>query len=373
MKSLSLVLLSFLISISFPNNNISAENPDEKNRIEIAILLDTSGSMEGLIEQAKSQLWKIVNELATAKKGGKSSELFVSLYEYGKDDIPVTEGHIRMLVPLTQDLDKISEELFKLRTNGGNEYCGMVIRDAVNGLKWSSNNDDLKMIFIAGNEPFTQGEVDYKISCGSAIKNGIIVNTIFCGNYNEGIQTNWKDGADLADGEYMNIDHNQEIAYIKAPQDDELIKLGQQLNTTYLAYGEGGAEFKMRQEEQDKNSMSVNEEVMVQRSVTKAGDQYNNAGWDLIDAEKTGKVKVEDLKESELPEEMKTMTVNERKEYLAGKEKEREQIQNKINKLNEERRKYVAQKILENQDNTLDAVLIKTIREQAEQQNYKFE
>ena len=38
-----------------------------------------------------------------------------------------------------------------------------------------------RSIFIAGNEPFTQGPVNYAESCKAAITKGIIVNTIHCG------------------------------------------------------------------------------------------------------------------------------------------------------------------------------------------------
>ena len=300
-------------------------------------------------------------------------DLYVALYEYGKDAIPAQEGHLRNIVPFTQDLDKISDELFKLKTNGGEEFCGKVVLSAVNNLQWNKSNDELKIIFIAGNEPFTQGDVDYKKACKKAIKNGIVVNTIFCGNYDEGIQTMWKDGADLADGKYMNIDQNAEIVHIDAPQDDEIVKLGQELNKTYIAFGIGGKEKKYLQAEQDANSMSLSPEVMVQRSVTKSGSQYRNSSWDLVDAKKDGTIKVEELKDEELPDEMKNMSVQERKTYLDKMEKERDQIQKKINKLNDERSKYVAKKMLENKnENTLDAVMIKTIREQAKQKNYSF-
>jgi len=161
------------------------KKPIKNNSIQLALLLDTSGSMDGLIDQAKSQLWKIVNELATSKKNGKPSDLYVALYEYGKQSIPVDEGYLRNIVPFTQDLDKISDELFKLRTNGGDEYCGKVILNAVENLQWNKSNDNLKIIFIAGNEPFTQGSVDYKTVCQKAVKKGIVVNTIFCGSYDE--------------------------------------------------------------------------------------------------------------------------------------------------------------------------------------------
>lgn len=372
MKSLFyLFILLFSIS-AFPNHKAEIKTP-KNNSIQLAILLDTSGSMDGLIDQAKSQLWKIVNELATTKKNGKSVDLYVALYEYGKQSIPVDEGYLRNIMPFTHDLDKISEELFKLQTNGGEEYCGRVIKDAVDNLQWNKSNDNLKIIFIAGNEPFTQGNIDYKEACKKAIKKGIIVNTIFCGNYDEGVQTYWKDGADLADGKYMNIDHNAELVHIDAPQDDEIIKLGQALNKTYIAFGTAGREKKELQAEQDANSMSLSPEVMVQRSVTKSGGQYRNSGWDLVDAKKDGSVKIEELKDEDLPEEMKKMNVQERKAYIDKMEKERTRIQDKINKLNNERSKYVAQKMLENKnENTLDTVMIKTIREQAQKKNYKF-
>ena len=374
MKSLVLLITFFFYSL-FPYTTHNIENKvSSKSTIQLALLLDTSGSMDGLIEQAKSQLWKIVNELAISKKDGASVDLFVALYEYGKQSIPADEGYLRNIVPFTQDLDLISDELFKLKTNGGEEFCGKVILNAVNNLQWKKSNDELKIIFIAGNEPFTQGDVDYKTACKKAIKNGIVVNTIFCGNYDEGVQTMWKDGADISDGKYINIDHNAAIVHIDAPQDDEIIELGQELNKTYVAFGNYGREKKELQAEQDVNSMSLSNEVMVQRSVTKSGGQYKNSGWDLVDAKKDGSVKIEELKDEELPDEMKKMSVQERKVYIEKKEKERSQIQTKINKLNEERSKYVAQKLLENKnDNTLDAVMIKTIREQAKQKYYKFE
>jgi hypothetical protein len=181
----------------------------------------------------------------------------------------------------------------------------------------------------------------------------------------------WKDGADLSDGKYINIDQNAVIAQIDAPQDADIIKLGRELNKTYIAFGNYGREKKELQAEQDANSMSLSNEVMVERSVTKSGGQYKNSNWDLVDAKKDGSVKIEELKDEDLPDEMKKMSVQERKAYVDKMEKEREQIQNKINKLNDDRSKYVAKKMLENKnDNTLDAVMIKTIREQAKNKNY---
>ncbi len=371
-KQIVFIMISALFILSSFSGVNAAKKED--NLIQMAILLDTSGSMDGLIEQAKSQLWKIVNELALAKKNGESPDMEVALYEYGKDSIPAGEGYLRMLVPLSTDLDKISEELFKLRTNGGSEYCGHVIQSATRGLKWSNNNNHLKVIVIAGNEPFTQGKIPYKDACKEAISKSIIVNTIFCGNYDLGIKTNWKDGADLADGKYMNIDQNQRIVHVDAPQDEEILNLGKKINETYIGYGKAGSAKKARQAEQDSMASSMAKGVMVQRAFTKSSKQYKNMSWDLVDAEEEGEVNIAELKEEDLPDEMKKMTVDERKGYIAEKKTERKKIQKQINKLNKERRVYVEKertKLAES--NTLDQALIKALQSQAKGKNFKFE
>jgi hypothetical protein len=164
----------------------------DRPAVDVAILLDTSNSMDGLISQAKSQLWTIVQQFAEAKKRGKTPHLRVSVFEYGNTSLPASEGYIRQVVQLTDDLDKISEALFALRTNGGDEYCGMVINEALKRLDWNSEPNAYKAIFIAGNEPFTQGSVDYKKACKRAIESGIVVNTIHCGNYQKGVQGKWQ-------------------------------------------------------------------------------------------------------------------------------------------------------------------------------------
>jgi len=369
-----IIIISVLMVMVFGSfNYLYSWKKINKDKIQLAILLDTSGSMQGLIEQAKNQLWKIVNELATAKRDCKSPDLEVALYEYGKSTIPESEGYMRMIVPLTDDLDRISEELFKLRTNGGSEYCGKVIDSAVKELNWNKDNDDYKVIFIAGNEPFTQGQVDFRKACKNAVSKGIIVNTIFCGDYKLGIITKWKEGADLSDGKYMNINHNRKVVYIITPYDNEIVKLGIELNKTYIGYGIRGSVYKKRQEKQDKNATSVNPEVMVQRAMTKSSKIYKNSSWDMVDAQKEGKLNIERIKKEELPNEMKKMTLQERKDYLKKKKIEREKIQTEIKALKIKRNKYIANKRKNKvKEITLDSVIINAVKTQAEKKKFKF-
>lgn len=163
---------------------IEDKAPHNKHFIRVALLLDTSNSMDGLIDQAKAQLWEIVNELSYAKCRGQRPNLEIALYEYGNDNLNAREGYLRKILAFTNDLDDVSKELFSLTTNGGSEYCGTVINASLEQLDWGNDADDLKMIFIAGNEPFTQGKINYKDAAAQAKEKDVVVNTIFCGDYN---------------------------------------------------------------------------------------------------------------------------------------------------------------------------------------------
>jgi hypothetical protein len=363
------------LSVFLVAGGLFAQSKMMTPKVQIAVLLDTSNSMDGLIAQAKTQLWKIVNEFISAKKSGLRPDIQVALLEYGNDRLPGSEGHIRVVQALTTDLDKVSEELFALKTNGGQEYCGQVIQVATRVLDWSTNPGDLKVIVIAGNEPFTQGKVDYKKSCKEAIAKGIMINTIFCGPFQKGVATHWKDGSLLADGSYLNIDQNRRVAHIAAPQDAEISRLGGELNKTYIGYGARGKAAKRRQAAQDSNAQGAGSGVMSQRAVFKSSAAYSNSNWDLADAVKKKKVNLEELEKEALPEEMRSMEVKERKAYVARKGKKRAEIQAKIRKLNAERKKYLAKKKkeqAESKGDTLDSAMIKSLRRQAEKKSFEF-
>ena len=346
-----------------------------KPAVQIALLLDTSNSMDGLIGQAKSQLWKIVNEFSHARQDGEMPEVQVALFEYGNNRLSAQEGYIRKVSDFTTDLDLISEKLFALSTDGGQEYCGWVIKDALERLEWSSSARAYKAMFIAGNEPFTQGSRNYTDSCRLAHNRGVIVNTIFCGNEREGVETMWRDGARLGDGKFLVIDQDRACAYIEAPQDKELARLSGALNGTYLAYGIGGRDGAQRQEKQDRNAASVaSSGALVARAAAKASGNYQNGSWDLVDAAKDKDFRLDSLKPADLPAPMQALPPAERKEFVEKKSRERGELQAQIQTLNEARTKFVAGKMKESTaSNTLDSVVITTVREQAQKREFRFE
>jgi hypothetical protein len=345
-----------------------------EERIQLAILLDTSNSMDGLIAQAKSQLWKVVNELARARRHGGHPELQVALLEYGNDGLSEANGYIRIVSDLTTDLDLISEQLFGLSTNGGYEYCGAVIDRAVQSLSWSRSDNVLKVIYIAGNEPFTQGGFSYRAADREAVQKGIIVNTVFCGAFDEGVATAWKDGAVRASGRYISINQDEVVREIRTPWDDEIIRLGEKLNDTYIGYGASGDTLKLRQEAQDSNAAAMGAPASVERSVAKAQTAYENGTWDLLDALAGKRVTLGSLKDDQLPPAMRTMTPAERERYVRDMQKERAQLQDQINAANEKRRAYIAEQMKQgSEQNTLDKAILGSVREEATNKGFTFE
>jgi hypothetical protein len=343
-------LLATTISFASCNNNNAKpkENTptvkpkmEENTKIQVALLLDTSNSMDGLIDQAKSRLWNIVNTLTTLKYSGKIPDIEIALYEYGNDGLAQQSNYIRQVTPLTSDLDLISEKLFALRTNGGSEYCGAVIQDATKKLQWGKENQNMKLIYIAGNEAFNQGSINYKEAISDAIKNDIYVNTIFCGSSLEGINTFWKDGADYGKGKYFNIDSNLYVKYVSTPYDDEISKCNVKINTTYIGYGTKGSAKKMNQETQDKNAQGVSSANYAERAVSKSKAVYKNESWDLVDRVKQDPKAIAKIKKEELPAELQNKTEAELEVIITKKTKERETIQKEIGELGKKRQQYI--------------------------------
>jgi hypothetical protein len=353
----------FLITVQLP---LFSQNRDERPVIQLALLLDTSNSMDGLINQAKSQLWKIVSETGRVKRNGLKPVLQVALYEYGNDSLSMLSGYIRKVVPFTTDLDYLSHNLFQLTTNGGSEYCGQVIMEAGRKLDWDRNPDTLKLVFIAGNEPFNQGSYSYVKSCKTAFNKEITVNTIFCGDYQEGISTNWLHGAHLGGGKYMNINSDYEEVYYEAPQDLMIEDLNRKLNKTYLGYGKMGMEKKEMQAAQDSNASGLSMGSFLERAKVKSSSSYSNSSWDIVDAYTEGEVELEDVPAAELPPEMAGMDDEEKKEYVENIRSERKQIQEEISKLSLERDEYIKeQKAKADEETTLDSAIIDAVRDAA--------
>jgi hypothetical protein len=352
---------------------VKGECPSDYKLVQLALLLDTSNSMDGLISQAKSQLWRIVNEVSRMRKRGEPIRLQVALYEYGNNGLSPGSGYIRKVVPFTEDLDLLSEALFSLTTNGGSEYCGHVIGSSLNQLKWNTSRDGLKLIYIAGNEPFDQGAVSYEAACRWAVERDIVVNTIFCGDYYAGVQGLWKKGAAVGRGSYFAIDSDERTPGIVTPYDHDLMMLNDKINDTYLPYGEKGKERKARQTKQDMNALAMSAPAAAERAASKGSALYKASEWDIVDALDKKEITVESLRKDSLPDELKGKSGEEISRYVQQKKQERESLKTQITELNRKRDAYVQEKEQERSSSkSLGSVMLEDLRTQATIKNFSF-
>jgi hypothetical protein len=375
-----IVLTAFCFSTPAPAPSAPVVTKNT-TKIQVAILLDVSGSMQGLIEQAKAQLWNMVTTLGKAQCTDKSNpKVELALYEYGRTTNDAAKGYVKQLSPFTNDLDKVSQILFSLNTDGGSEYCGQVIYTSMDELTWDAAPENYKVIFIAGNEDFLQGNLHYSKACTKATDKGVIVNTIYCGDYQTGIKGHWNLLGECGKGSYTNINHNAREDDIPTPYDTTLIVLNSKLNTTYIGYGSMGFANTQRQTQMDMYNYKLSTKAGLKRAEAKArSNVYNNESWDLVDASKsdsTGKLFTK-LDKNTLPDSLKNKTPEQLKLLVDQKAKERGEIQRSILETNVSRDKYIAEQKARNSQNnnqvTMESAVEKTIREQVKRYNMKID
>ena len=352
-----------------PDLNPTPSIKRSSSAVQVALLLDVSGSMSGLIDQAKSQLWKIMNELAVLEKPDGEPDLEMALYVYGSTHSGREKNEILKLLDFTTDMDLFSQKLFELGTSGSNEYAGEVIGNSLKELEWRPGNDHLKVIYIAGNESFAQGRIPYAQSCGQAVERSIVVNTIFCGARVQGSRLGWEQGAKAGKGHYFHIDHNQKTVYFETPYDKKINQLNIQLNNTYVPYGANGAIRKEQQVLQDSNAGSYSASNMAERSKFKASKKYKAESWDLVDAYKKDKKIVEE--KELLPSELKENSVAEIEAKIQKITADRERIKMEINENNILRTDYINNASKEDLNkNSLEGSILKSIDELAKERGF---
>jgi hypothetical protein len=374
--------IAAIFSLSIAMLLLAATKPTSKAtqpaapKIQVAILLDVSNSMDGLIEQAKAQLWNMVNVLGKAKCNEIAPNIEIALYEYGRSNNDVQKGYVKQINGFIANLDSLSENLFKLTTNGGDEYCGQVIFNSIKELQWDAAKESYKVIFIAGNEDFLQGNLKYTEACNKAREKGVIVNTIYCGDKMQGEKEHWNLGAECGTGSFTNINSNAVLEDIKTPYDSTMYVLNTKLNGSYVTYNYLGASAQAKQVRMDAENISMNNNVGIQRAVAKAnGAIYYNGDWDLVDAYLKDKKALDKVDIKALPDSLKTKTKAELEAIVQLKSKERALVQEEINTLNTKREAYLVEerkrRAAINNEPTLETEVEKIIKQQAKRFNMK--
>ncbi|MBK7196381.1 MAG: VWA domain-containing protein [Myxococcales bacterium] len=346
--------------------------------IQVALLLDTSSSMDGLINQARSHLWKMVDQLGrmTRVVDGKvrGVKIELAIFEYGNDTLPEEGGYIRQVLPFTSDLDQASEKLGALFTNGGSEFAGQAIETAVTSLAWSKDPAALRFVFVAGNESFDQGRVSATAAMATAAAKDIAVQLIFCGTNNGDSESlSWGTAAKLAQSDLTTIDQDRVAAHIPAPQDADILRLGGELNGTYMAYGAGGQAAVARQAAADASSVKLGAKVALERNALKAKKAYRNDSWDLVDAVDGDTGFLGRAKDEELPADLRGKSLEEKQAAVAAQASRRAALKAEIARLEAERDAFLKEEATKRgtaDAPSLESELIKGTRKAATKKGY---
>jgi Mg-chelatase subunit ChlD len=350
-----------------PEGNPQPPKQGKAPRVEVVFCLDTTGSMTGLLDGAKKKIWSIATEILAGKP---KPDVFLGLVAYrDKGDEYVTK-----VSPLTDDLDKIYKDLQGLRADGGGdipEHVRAGLNDALTKIQWSSDSSTLKIIFLVGDAP---AHTDYTDTptveelCTTAVKNNVIINTVRCGP-DEDTARMWQKIARLSEGRYFSIAEDGGVVAVATPFDKELGALNDKLAGTMVAYGAETTRAGALARETASAAMSADDKA--DRACAKAyAGKYSSD--DLVDAVKGGSVALDKLQADEMPDEMKKMTVEERKAFVAAKAKEREELRQKVVELARKRDAYLAEESRKRGEHDgFDKVAVEALNEQAKKKGFE--
>jgi hypothetical protein len=342
-------------------------------RVDLVIALDTSSSMDGLIDAARAKLWDAVNLLAHAKP---QPALRVGVISYGNDGYDARSGWVRKDADLTSNLDDVYAKLFALKTNGGSEYVARAVHDATTTMAWDQDPRTLKIIFVAGNEPANQDpKIPVEQALAEARQHNIFVNAIYCGTDSAWEASGWQKVAALGKGQFAAIDQNRMVA-IATPMDAELARLSGELNQTYVGYGPAAATHAAQQAAMDRSAGGAGAPVAASRAAAKASALYRNDEWDLVDARASKKLKVAEMAPAALPAPVAALPPAEREKFLDQKAKDRAALQKRIQELSAQRDGYIAAERKRQkpaaQARTFDDAVNATIKTEAESAGLAF-
>ena len=362
--------------IALPGEVAAAEQPapeasqpqDERPVVEVVFVLDTTGSMSGLIEGAKQKIWSVANAIVM---GEPRPAVRIGLVAY-RDR---TDAYVTQVTPLTDDLDAMYSKLMALEADGGGdspESVNQALHEAVGSIAWSEDDNVLRIVYLVGDAPphmDYEQDVKYPVTCELAAKRGLIINTIQCGAMGQTTPI-WQEIARLAEGEFFQIDQSGGVRAIATPYDEELAALGLRLNATMMGYGDlrQQAANTARRERALGLAEVASDEALADRALY--FNKSDASAWagenDLVTDVEEGRVALASIPEEDLPEPLRAMGPEEREAYLAEQAGIRAATQSRIAELAAKREAYINEKVREaGPSDSFDRNVLASLRRQA--------
>ncbi len=355
------------------NHHITLNKP----RVDVVFVLDTTGSMSGLIQTAKEKIWSIATTMASAQP---TPEIRIGLVAYRDRG----DRYVTQLVDLSADLDSVYAALMDFQADGGGdtpESVNKALFDAVHGISWSQGDQAYRVIFLIGDAPphMDYNEVRYPKIVADALEKGIVVNTIQCGGMSTTVAP-WTQIASLGQGNFFQVDQAGGAVAYTTPYDDKIAQLSAQIDATRLYYGtvEEKARMKRKVAATDKLHASASVTARARRGVFNAtvGGRANLLGEnELVDGIASGAVQFNEIDAEALPAALKPMERAEQIAYVARLATTRGDLQRQIRELSADRDGYLAKKVEQagGLKDSLDQKLYAAVKAQAEKAGLAYE
>lgn len=308
-----------------------------KPRVEVTFVLDSTGSMGGLIEGAKQKIWSIANSIVSQKP---APEVRIGLITYRDRG----DEYVTRRFDLTDDIDAVFKNLQTITADGGGddpESVNQALHEAVTGMTWTADRKALKIIFLVGDYPPHMDypdDVKYPATCRDAVKRDLIIDTVQCGEVSDTTAV-WREIARLSEGSYVALAQSGNMTVMTTPFDTEIARTSEEIGSTVVAYGE-----KDRQEAAHSKVAKAAEApaaIAADRAafnLATGGKAIQGMG-DLVADSAEGKVDLGRLKNDELPPEMQKMTPAQRTAYVARQKERREGLNHRLTELSQKRRR----------------------------------
>ncbi|HEX7313824.1 MAG TPA: vWA domain-containing protein [Pyrinomonadaceae bacterium] len=380
--ALSLGMVTALARTYTPEPTDPAPDPNSKTEktLEMVFVLDTTGSMGGLIDGAKQRIWGIVNEVMQTPAKPNVRVGLVAYRDRG-------DSYVTQVLPLTNDLDKVYTTLMEYRADGGGdgpEDVRRALSDGVRKAGWSKPQTNVaQIVFLVGDAPphddYRQ-EPDTLETAASAIKVGMVVNTIQCGADAETRRV-WQQIARQGEGQYFAIAQDGGVETITTPYDSRLSELGGKLGATYVAYGGGagpeGERFRIAASARQVATESTVANAapapaQADRAVNKALNRDAYVG-DLLQSIENKSVKLDEVKAEDLPADLRKLSTDEREKEVERRLSERQKIRDEIVTLKKQRDDFIAaeRKKHSGAQNGFDAAVASALKEQLSRKGIK--
>lgn len=348
---------------------------DARPSVEVCFVLDTTGSMGGLIAGAKEKIWSIANDLTNADPSPRLKIGLVAYRDRGDD-------YITRNFSLTDDLDSVYENLMGFQAAGGGdgpESVNQALDDAVNNIKWSPGKDTLKIIFLVGDFPphmDYKDDIKYPDTCKAAVRKEIIINTVQCGNHSPTTLI-WKEIAHLSEGSYAAIEQGGGMAAIATPVDAGIAELTREINTTVIAFGNEEEQSIARKKLSYANGSSVATNAARQAYFSKnLSGRAISGNEDLVTEVAEGNILLNKIQTEDLPEKYRKLSKFELAAAVKEQQEKRKKLQSRMNKLVSERnawlKKAMEKRKADNKDNGFDAKIRRAVKEQGKKKGIQY-